>query len=44
MEVSTADVARVPAGNLRVSRVEFAAVWAAAEAYQEEQAGRQLTD
>jgi hypothetical protein len=40
MEVTAADVARVPAGNLRVSREEFAAVWAAAEAHQQEQARR----
>ncbi len=44
MEVSGADVARVPAGNLRVSRDEFAVVWSAAEAHQEEQAGRHVTD
>src|SRR6266496_2119403 len=30
--------------NLRVPRAEFAAVWAAAEAHQEEQARRQVAD
>ena len=44
MEVTATDVARVPAGNLRVSRGEFAAVWAAAETHQEEQARRQVAD
>ncbi len=44
MEVSAADVARMPAGNLRVPRAEFAAVWAAAEAHQEEQARRRVAD
>lgn len=31
MEVTEHDVARIPVGNIRVSRDEFAAVWAAAE-------------
>src|SRR6266536_4126206 len=44
VEVTATDVARVPAGNLRVPRDEFAAVWSAAEAHQEEQARRQVAD
>jgi hypothetical protein len=31
MRVTEADLARIPVGNLRVSRAEFGAVWAAAE-------------
>ncbi len=31
MEVTAADVARVPPGNIRVSRADFAEVWIAAE-------------
>lgn len=31
MEVSAADIANIPARNLRVSRAEFVAVWIAAE-------------
>ena len=31
VEVTAADIARVPPGNIRVSRVDFAAVWTAAE-------------
>lgn len=31
MEVTANDVARIPVGNIRVSRGDFAAVWAAAE-------------
>ena len=42
--MTAADVARVPAGNLRVPRDEFGAVWAAAEAHQEEQARRRVAD
>jgi hypothetical protein len=33
---SAEEIARVPAENLHVSRAEFAAVWAAAEARSEE--------
>ncbi len=33
VEVSAADIARVPPGNIRVSRADFAAVWTAAERY-----------
>jgi len=31
VEVTAADIARVPPGNVRVPRADFAAVWAAAE-------------
>jgi hypothetical protein len=44
MEVTDADLVRVPARNLRVARAEFAAVWSAAEAQLEEQTARQVTD
>ncbi len=44
MDVTAVDVARVPTGNLRVPREEFAAVWAAAEAQQEEQAKLRVAD
>jgi hypothetical protein len=44
MEVTDADLVRVPARNLRVPRDEFAAVWSAAEAQLEEQTGRWVTD
>jgi len=38
MEVTENDIARIPPGNLRVPRVEFAAVWATAERLNREQA------
>lgn len=44
MEVTAADVARIPAGNLRVPRAEFAALWSAAEQESREQAARGVTD
>jgi hypothetical protein len=44
VDVSPADVARVPVENLSVSRAEFAALWAAAERHQEEQARLHVTD
>ena len=31
MRVTEADIARIPVGNVRVTRAEFGAVWAAAE-------------
>ncbi len=31
VEVTAADIARVPPGNIRVPRADFAAVWTAAE-------------
>jgi hypothetical protein len=44
MEVTEAMLARVPAGNLRVPRAEFAALWVEAERLNIEQAGRPETD
>jgi len=44
VDVTPADIARVPAENLHVSRAEFAALWAAAERHEEEQARRQVLD
>ena len=44
MEVTENDVARIPAGNLRVSRDEFAMVWAAAEQRSAAEAARGVTD
>jgi len=44
MEVSEEVVARIPVGNLRVPRAEFATVWAAAERLSREQGERGLTD
>jgi hypothetical protein len=44
VELTPADIARVPAENLHVSLAEFAAVWAAAELHQEEQARRKVLD
>jgi hypothetical protein len=40
MEVTEAMLARVPVGNLRVSRAEFAALWIEAERLNIEQTGR----
>ncbi|MFB9384472.1 hypothetical protein ACFFTK_15140 [Pseudonocardia petroleophila] len=44
MRVTEADIARIPAGNLRVSRAEFVALWIAAEQLCDEQGGRGVTD
>ena len=44
MQVTEADVARIPVGNLRVPRAEFGAVWAAAERRCGEQGARGITD
>jgi hypothetical protein len=44
VRVTEADIARVPVGNLRVPRVEFGAVWAAAERRNTEQGERGITD
>lgn len=44
MEVTDADVARIPVGNLRVPRGEFVALWVAAESLCDEQAERGVTD
>jgi hypothetical protein len=42
--VTDAVVAGVPPGNLRVPRMEFAALWAAAEQRSREQGARGVTD
>lgn len=42
--MTEADVARIPVGNLRVPRAEFAALWAAAERRSGEQAAHGVTD
>lgn len=44
MEVTAAAVARIPAGNLRVPRAEFAALWSAAEQQSRDQAARGVAD
>jgi hypothetical protein len=44
MDVTTADIARIPAENIHVPRDQFAAVWTAAERHQEAQAERHVTD
>src|SRR4051794_14004206 len=44
MEVRTADVTGIPAGNIRVPRDEFAAVWRAASALDAARAERGVTD
>jgi hypothetical protein len=36
VEVTACDVAKIPAGNIRVPREEFAALWKAAEQYERE--------
>lgn len=44
MDVTAADVAAVPACNVRVPRAEFGAVWAHAERMCDEQGRRGVTD
>jgi hypothetical protein len=44
MEVTVADLARVPVENLRVARAEFGVVWAAAERQAATEAARGATD
>lgn len=44
VEVSAADVAKIPAGNIRVSRAEFVALWQAAEQLHDEQLRRGVPD
>jgi len=44
MELSDHDLGPVPAENFRVSRAEFAALWAAVEQQAAEQARRHVTD
>lgn len=44
MKVTAAELARVPAANIRVPRAEFGEVWAAAEALSSDQASQGVTD
>lgn len=44
MEVTEQNVARIPSGNLRVRREDFAVVWSAAERLDREQGERGVTD
>lgn len=44
MAVSDAEIARIPVGNLRVPRVEFAAVWIAADARDIDGGARGVSD
>jgi hypothetical protein len=44
VDVSAADVAKIPAGNVRVSRAEFVALWQAAERLHDEQLRRGVSD
>lgn len=44
MEVTAADIADIPAGNLRVPRAEFAAVWVRAENLHDQRATRRVSD
>jgi hypothetical protein len=44
VRVTEADIARIPAANLRVPRAEFAALWAAAEELCDKQGERGVTD
>jgi len=44
MDVTAADIAKIPAENLHVARAEFAAVWIAVEKHQDEPAYRGITD
>lgn len=44
VRVTEADIARIPAANLRVPRAEFVALWIAAEQLCDEQGERGVTD
>jgi hypothetical protein len=44
MQLYAADIERIPAENIRVRRVDFAAVWIAAEKRNREQGARGITD
>jgi hypothetical protein len=44
MEITTGDIADIPAGNLRVPRAEFAAVWMTAEQLHDQRATRRVSD
>jgi hypothetical protein len=44
VEVSAADIAKIPAGNVRVPQAEFVALWQAAERFHDEQVRRGVQD
>ena len=44
VEVTAEHIAEVPAGNLRVPREEFAAVWVRAETLHDQRTARQISD
>jgi hypothetical protein len=44
VDVTAADIAKIPAGNLRVARDDFAALWTAAERHLEQQNRRKADD
>jgi hypothetical protein len=44
VDVSAADVATMPAGNVRVPQAEFVALWRAAERFHDEQVRRGVPD
>jgi hypothetical protein len=44
VDVTAADIAKVPAENLHVSRADFGALWIAAERHMDEQSARKVTD
>jgi hypothetical protein len=44
VDVSAADIAKIPAGNVRVPRAEFVALWQRAERFHDEQVRRGVPD
>lgn len=44
MDVSAVDIAKIPAGNVRVPRAEFVALWQRAERFHDEQVRRGVPD
>lgn len=44
VDVSAADIAKIPAGNVRVSQAEFVALWQTAERLHDEQVRRGVPD
>jgi hypothetical protein len=44
VDVSTADIVRIPTGNVRVPRSEFVALWRTAERFHDEQIRRGVPD
>jgi hypothetical protein len=44
VDVSTADIAKIPAANVRVPQAEFAALWQRAERHHDEQVRRGVPD